>query len=90
MDNKQKNIRNKPDTGNQNDIVIINNSAADEYDAKILNNKLCVKYEIGSLFDLGYTNEREESLHLARNLYNIDLMLETFEKLIDEIITKQL
>lgn len=85
-----KNIRSKPDTGNQNDIVIINNSAGDDYDAKILNNKLCVKYEVGSLFDLGYTNEREESLHLARNLYNIDLILETFEKLIDEIITKKL
>lgn len=84
-----KNIRTKPETG-ANDVVVINNTAADEYDAKILNNKLCVKYEIGSLFDLGYTNEREESLHLAQNLYNINLMLETFERLINEIITKQL
>ncbi|MBR5662363.1 MAG: hypothetical protein IKX00_01775 [Bacilli bacterium] len=88
-----KNIRNKEINNNEsktNDVVILNNGLNGEYSVKILNNNLYAKFEIGSLFDLGYTNTIEESLHLARNLYNIDYMLNIIESNIDDIITRQL
>lgn len=68
-----------------NEVIVINNNPNDEYDAKILNNKLYVKFNIGSLFTISYSSEKDESLKLAKNLCNIDYILKTVEKLIDGI-----
>jgi hypothetical protein len=68
-----------------NEVIVINNNPTDEYDAKILNNKLYVKFYIGSLFTISYSSEKEESLKLANNLCNIDYMLKTIEEIIDSI-----
>ena len=68
-----------------NEVIVINNDPNDEYDAKILNNKLYVKFNIGSLFNISYSSVKEESLMLAKNLCNLDYMLKTVEVLINSI-----
>lgn len=65
-----------------NQFCVVSNDQCIENDIKIINNKLFIKFDTGGIFDTDYSNERDESLSIAQDLYNLELMLKIIEDVI--------